>query len=372
MKTRRITKKRYRAKPGTSHARRAADAAQLERLKNSSRRSVYSRSDLPSISLQFEVKQLPSKNGQDAPKETSSRFEAAYTLFRQRHPNRVPITGRQIPPTDCSPLEYVEWAIWKARERWSDATWDNWFLGFYENLVKSESLKEVCQDQCQSIDAAYALLGLLLWDSDRSELAKTTGEHVDEQEERNIRQEQAQEALWEMSDADARQLLKIQEFVKGLTFDYTLEVNEASTPAVEQNRHHRKTLAEIIDGFTAALAEETKHKAQAYSDTPRQSTGRPEAGLASRDMFCALVSHFVKEAFRGEDHIGPTILIIKDFAPGLLKDNHAEPMKEVNAFVQRLETFRKKTGVIKEFNSLVALYKTHRSFPSIMKTFQPE
>ena len=189
---------------------------------------------------------------------------------------------------------------------------------------------------------------------------------------RNICQEQAQEALWAMLDADARQLLKIQEFVKGLTFDYTLEVNEASTPAVEQKRHHRKTLTEIIDGFMAALAEEAKRKAQAYYGTPKQSAAQPEVGLASRDMFCALVSHFVKEAFRGEDHIGPTILIIKDFAPGLLKDNHAEPMKEGNAFVQRLETFRKKSGVIKEFNSLVALYKTQRSFPSIMKTFQPE
>jgi len=372
MKTRRITKKRYRAKPGASHARHAADATRLERLKNSSRRSVYSRSGLPSITLQFEVRRPPSKNGQDALKEAPSRFQTAYTLFRQRHPNSVPITGRQIPPTDCSPLEYVEWAIWKARERWSDATWDNWFLGFYEQLVKSESLKEVCQDQCQSTAAAYALLGILLWDTDRSELPKTTREHVDERGEHNVRQEEAAEALWETSDADTRQLLKIQEFVKGLTFDYTFEVKEASTPALEQKRHHRKTLAEIIDSFTAALAEETKRKAQVYSDTPKQSTGRPEAGLASRDMFCALVSHFVKEAFRGQDHIGPTILIIKDFASGLLKDNHAEPMKEANAFVQRLEAFRKKTGVIKEFTSLVALYKTHRSFPSIMKTFQLE
>ena len=372
MKTRRITKKRYRAKPGTSHARHAADTARLERLKSSSRRSVYSRSDLPSISLQFEVKRPPSKNDQDAPNEASTRFEAAYTLFRQRHPNSVPITGRQIPPTDCSPLEYVEWAIWKARERWSDATWDNWFLGFYENLVKSESLKEVCQDQCQSTDAAYALLGLLLWDANRSEVTKTTRGHVGERVERNVRQEEAQEALWAMLDADARQLLKIQDFVKSLTFDYMLELNEASIPAVEQRRPYRKTLAEIIDGFMAALAEETKRKAQVYSGAPKQSAARPEVGLASRDMFCALVSHFVKEAFRGEDHVGPTILIIKDFAPGLLKDNHVEPMKEANAFVQRLETFRKKSGVIKEFNALVALYKTQRSFPSIMKTFQPE
>ncbi|GKS65267.1 hypothetical protein YTPLAS72_25710 [Nitrospira sp.] len=370
MKTRRVAKKRYRAKSGASHARYAADAAQLERLKNSSRKSVYSRSNLPSISLQFEVKPPPSKNDQNAPKEASSRFEAAYTLFRQRHPNRVPITGRQIPPTDCSPLEYVEWAIWKARERWSDVTWDNWFLGFYENLVRSESLKEVCQDQCQSTDAAYALLGLLLWDTDRSEMIKPTCEHIDEGGGHNICQEQ--EALWAMSDADARQLLKIQEFVKGLTFDYTLEVNEAATPAVEQNRHHRKTLTEIIDGFMTGLAEETKRKAQVYYGTPKRSPGRSEVGVASPDMFCALVSHFVKEAYRGEDHIGPTILIIKDFAPGLLKDNHAEPMKEANAFVQRLETFRKKNGAIKEFNSLVALYKTDRSFPSIMKTFQPD
>lgn len=372
MKTHRITKKRDRAKPGTSHTRHAIDAARLERLKKAPLRPVYSHSGHPSISLRFEVRRPPLKNGQGASNETSSRFEAAYTLFRQRHPNSVPITGRQIPSEDCSPLEYVEWAIWKARERWSDAIWDNWFLGFYENLVKSDSLKEVCQDQCQSTDAAYALLGLLLWDADRSELAKTTGEHVGERGERNIRQEEAQEALWETFDADARQLLKIQEFVKGLTFDYALEVNEASTPAVEQKRHHRKTFTEIIDGFMVALAEETKRKAQAYSDTPKQSTGRPEAGLASRDMFCALVSHFVKEAFRGEDHIGPTILIIKDFAPGLLKNNHADPMKEANAFAERLKAFRMKNGAIKEFNSLVALYKTGRSFPSIMKTFQPE
>ncbi|MDR4463304.1 MAG: hypothetical protein MRJ66_03470 [Nitrospira sp.] len=372
MKTRRVGKKRYRAKSGTSHARHAADAGQLKRLKNSSGKSVYSRSSLPSVSLQFEVKLPLSKNDQDAPKEACSRFEAAYTLFRQRHPNRVPITGRQIPPTDCSPLEYVEWAIWKARERWNDATWDNWFLGFYENLVKSESLKEVCQDQCQSTDAAYALLGLLLWDNDRSDITKPMDEHIDEGGGHNICQEQAQEALWAMSDSDARQLLKIQEFVKGLTFDYTLEVNETSTPAVEQKRHHRKTLTEIINSFMTGLAEETKRKAQVYYGTPKRSPGRSEVGVASPDMFCALVSHFVKEAFRGEDHIGPTIRIIKDFAPGLLKDNHIETMKEANAFVQRLEAFRKKNGAIKEFNSLVALYKTHRSFPSIMKTFQPE
>ncbi len=372
MKTRRITKKRDCAKPGTSHIRHAADAARLERLKNPSRRSVYSRSGLPSISLQFEVRRPPSKNGQSASNESSSRFEAAYTLFRRRHPNSVPISGRQIPRKDCSPLEYVEWAIWKARERWNDAIWDNWFLGFYEHLVKSESLKEVCQDQCQSTDAAYALLGLLLWDTDRSEFEKTTGEHVDERGERNILEELAREALWRTSEPDARQLLKIQELVKGLMFDYTLEVNEACTPAVEQKRHHRKTLAEIIDGFVDAFAEETKERAHVYTGTPKQSAGRPEAGRISPDMFCALVSHFVKEAFRGDDHIGPTIHIIKDFAPSLLKDNHAEAMKEANAFVQRLEAFRKKNGVIKEFNSLVALYKTDRSFPSIMKTFQPE
>ncbi|MBK9307598.1 MAG: hypothetical protein IPM58_11040 [Nitrospira sp.] len=372
MKTRRITKTRYRAKPGTGHIRDAADAARLERLKNSSRRAVYSRSGLPPISLQFEVRRLPSKNGHVAPKEASSRFEAAYTLFRQRHPNSVPITGRQIPPTNCSPLEYVEWAIWKARERWSDAIWDNWFLGFYENLAKSESLKEVCQDQCQSTDAAYALLGLLLWDADRSELAKTTGEYVGGRGERDVIEEQARESLWRTSEPDAKQLLKIQELVKGLTFDYALEVKKALTPGVEHKRHHRKTLAEIMDGFVDAFVKETKGRAKAYAGTTKQSTGRPEAGLTSRDMFCALVNHFVKEAFRGEDHIGPTILIIKDFIPGLLKDNHAEPIKEANAFVQRLETFRKKNGVNKEFNSLVALYKTDRSFPSIMKTFQPE
>ncbi|MGE0645812.1 MAG: hypothetical protein AB7P24_19310 [Nitrospira sp.] len=372
MKTRRIAKKRDRAKTGMGRIRHAADAAQRERLKNSPSGSVYSRANQPSISLHFEVRRPPSNKGQDAPKEPFSRFEAAYTLFRQRHPNSVPITGRQLPPKDCSPLEYVEWAIWKARERWNDATWDNWFLGFYENLVKSESLKEVCQDQCRSTDAAYALLGLLLWDADRYALAKTTGEHVDERGARNSREAQAPESLWRTSEPDAKQLLKIQEFVKGLTFDYTLEVNEASTPAGEQKWHHRKTLAEVIDGFVDAFAEETKVRAQAYSRTAKQGTGRPEAGLTSRDLFCALVSHFVKEAFRGEDHIGPTILIIKDFAPGLLKDNQADPMKEANAFVERLKAFKTKNGSIKEFNSLVALYKTNRSFPSIMKTFQPE
>ena len=372
MKTRRMSKKRDRAKPGTSHTHHAADGARLGRLKNSPLRSVYSRSGHPSISLRYEVRRQASKNGSGASNETSSRFEAAYTLFRQRHPNRVPICGRQIPPEDCSPLEYVEWAIWKARERWSDAIWDKWFLGFYENLVKSESLKEVCQDQCQSTDAAYALLGLLLWDADRSELEETAGEHIDERGERNIRQEQARRALWRTSEPDTKQWLQIQELVQGLTFDYTLEVNETCTPAFEQKRHHRKTLAEIIDGFVAAFAEETRDRAQVYSGTPKPALRPPEAGRISGDMFCALVSHFVKEAFRGKDHIEQTILIIKDFAPGLLKDNHAEPMKEANAFVQRLEAFRKKSGVIKEFNSLVALYKTDRSFPSIMKTFQLE
>jgi hypothetical protein len=245
-------------------------------------------------------------------------------------------------------------------------------LGFYENLVKSESLKEVCQDQCQSTDAAYALLGLLLWDADRSELEKAVGEHVGERGERNIREEQAREALWRTSEPDAKQWLQIQELVRGLRFEYTLEVNEVCTPAFEQKRYLRKTLAEIIDGFAAVFAEETKDSAQVYSGTPKPAARPPEDGRISRDMFCALVSHFVKEAFRGEDHIGPSILVIKDFAPGLLKDNHAEPTKEANAFVQRLEAFRKKSGVIKEFNSLVALYKTDRSFPSIMKTFQPE
>lgn len=353
MKTRRTLKKVDRAKSGT-------------------RRPVHRRSGHPLISLRFEVRRPPAKNGQGASKEISSRFEAAYTLFRRRHPNSVPITGRKIPPKDCSPLEYAEWAIWKARERWSDAIWDNWFLGFYENLVKSELLREVCQDQCQSTDAAYALLGLLLWDADRSEIQKTAGEHVDERGERNILQEQAREALWRTSEPDAKQLLKIQELVKGLTFDYTLEVNEARTPAFEQKGHHRKTLAEIIDGFVDVFAEETKDRAHVYSGTAKPGPTRPEAGLASRDMFCALVSHFVKEAFRGKDHIGLTILIIKDFAHGLLKDNHADPMKEASAFVQRLKALRTKNGAIKEFNSLVALYKTDRSFPSIMKTFQLE
>src|SRR6185503_4232997 len=128
------------------------------------------------ISLHFTVKRPHSTYRQDASNETSSRFEAAYRLFRRRHPNSVPITGQQSPPKDSSPIEYAEWAIWKARERWGDATWDNWFLGFYEKLVTSESLKEVCQDQCTSTDAAYALLGLLLWDADRFEFENTTGE----------------------------------------------------------------------------------------------------------------------------------------------------------------------------------------------------
>lgn len=372
MKTRRITNIRQRAKRGTSHGHRATDQARPEKLKNSSHRSGNSRSGRALISLQFEVKRPRSKNSQSAPNESSSRFEAAYTLFRQRHPNSVPISGRHTPPENCSPLEYVEWAIWKARERWSDAIWDNWFLGFYENLVKSESLKDVCQDQCQATDAAYALLGLLLWDADRSELARTTGEQVGVGGERNILEEQARESLWRTSEPDEKQLLKIQALVKGLTFDYALEVNEALTPAVERKRHHRKTLAEIVDGFVGAFAEETKVGAQVFPGSHKSGPRRSEAGFLSGDMFCALVSHFVKEAFGGEDHIGPAILIIKDFAPGLLTDNLAEPVKEANAFVQRLEAFRKRNGVIREFNLLVALYKTDRSFPSIMKTFQLE
>jgi hypothetical protein len=40
-------------------------------------------------------------------------------------------------------------------------------------------------------------------------------------------------------------------------------------------------------------------------------------------------------------------------------------------FVQRLKAFQKREGAIEEFNFLVAIYKTHRSFPSIMQTFQP-
>lgn len=373
MKTRRTTKKIDQAKRGTKNSRPAADSARRERLKNSPFKPAHIRSGYPSISLRFAVRRPPSKNGQDASNETSSRFKAAYTVFRRRHPNSVPLTGRQIPPKDCSPLEYVEWAIWKARERWSDATWDNWFLGFYEKLVKSESLKEVCQDQCKSIDAAYALLGLLLWDADRFEREKTMGKHADEHGERNIREGQAWETLWGKSEPDAKQLLKIQELVKGLTFDYTLEVNENRMPATEHTWHHQKTLAEIIHGFLEAVAEEAKVRAQGYSDTPKQGTGRPEAGVTSRDMFCALLSHFVQEAFRGEDHIGQTISIIQDFAPGLLKDSHSfDSVKEAKAFVQQLKTFRKKGLAIKEFNTLVSIYKTHRSFPSIMKTFQHE
>lgn len=243
-------------------------------------------------------------------------------------------------------------------------------MGFYENLVKSEALKEVCQDQCKSREAAYALLGLLLWDADRFALANTKGKHVDERGAANLRKEQASQVLARMSEPDAKQLLQIQELVQGLTCDYTVEVDEDRTPATEHQRHHRKTLAEIICGFVDAFAEEATVRAQASSGTPQQGIGRPEAGVTSRDMFCALVSHFVKEAFKGEDHIGQAILILKDFAPGLLKDNHSDPMKEAKAFVQRLKALRKKAGAIKEFNSLVAIYKTDRSFPSIMKTFQ--
>ena len=322
------------------------------------------------ISLHFTVERPHSKHRQDASNEASSRFEAAYRLFRRRHPNSVPITGRQSPPKDYSPIEYAEWAIWKARERWSDATWDNWFLGFYEKLVKSESLKEVCQDQCKSTDAAYALLGLLLWDADRFQLGKATGEHVYTLGERNFREEQAREALWQAADPDTKKLVKIQDLVRALTFDYALEVNEDPTPVTQHKRHHRKTLAEIIDGFLKALAEAPDLKKQISPDTP-QRRGRPELGLTSRDMFCALVEHFVEEAFGGVDHIWQTIFIINDFAPGLLKDSASDEAHEANAFVQRLKAFQKREGAIEEFNFLVAIYKTHRSFPSIMQTFQP-
>lgn len=321
------------------------------------------------ISLRFAVRR---PNGPGVSNKISSRFQAAYTVFRRRHPNSVPLTGQQVPPEDCSPLEYVEWAIWKARERWNDTTWDDWFLGFYESLVKSESLKEVCQDQCKSTEAAYALLGLLLWDADRFALANTTGKHVDERGAGNFRNEQAREALERMSEPDAKQLLKIHELVQGLTCDYTLEVSEHRTPATEHQRPHQKTLAEIIHGFVDAFVDGAEVKAQVSSDTSQQGIGRPGDGVTSRDMFCALVSHFVQAAFSGEDHIGQTIFIMKDFAPGLLNDNSSDLRKETDAFVQRLNALRKKNGAIKEFNSLVALYKTHRSFPFIMKTFQPE
>ncbi|MFO0700688.1 MAG: hypothetical protein U0236_15805 [Nitrospira sp.] len=369
MKTHRTTQKVGPAKPRTSNGGLAADSARRERPKNSPLAPVLSRSGHSSISLRFEVRRPIGQGGSD---KTSSRFQAAYTVFRRRHPNSVPLTGRQVPPDDCSPLEYVEWAIWKARERWNDTTWDDWFLGFYENLVKSESLKEVCQDQCKSTDAAYALLGLLLWDADRFALANTTGKHVDERGAGNLRKEQVREVLARMSEPDAMQLLKIQELVKGLTCNYTVEVNDAHTPATEHQRHHQKTLAEVIHGFVEAFAENAKVRAQVSSDTPKQGTGRPGDGVTSRDMFCALVSHFVKEAFNGEDHIGQTIFILKDFVPGLLQDNHVDSRKEIKAFIQRLEALRKKAGVIKEFNSLVTIYKTDRSFPSIMKTFQQE
>lgn len=323
------------------------------------------------ISLHFTVKRPHLTYRQDASNETSSRFEAAYRLFRRRHPNSVPITGQQSPPKDSSPIEYAEWAIWKARERWGDATWDNWFLGFYEKLVKSESLKEVCQDHCTSTDAAYALLGLLLWDADRFELENTTGEYVYERGEHNLREEQARGALWRKANPDAKKLVKIQDLVKVLTFDYALEVNEDRTPVAEHKRHHRKTLAEIIDGFLKALAEAPDLRKQVSPGAPQRRRGQPELGLTSRDMFCALVEHFVQEAFGGVDHIRQTIFIIKDFAPGLLKDSASDEARQANAFVRRLKAFQKREGAIEEFNFLVATYKTHRSFPSVMQTFQP-
>ena len=324
------------------------------------------------ISLHFTVERPHSKHRQDAPNKTSSRFEAAYSLFRRRHPNSVPITGRQSPPKNYSPIEYAEWAIWKARERWGDTTWDNWFLGFYEKLVKSESLNEVCQNRCKSTDAAYALLGLLLWDADRFELEKTTGEHVYKPGERNLRKEQAREAQWRKADPDAKKLIKIQDLVKSLTFDYALEVNEDSTPGTEHKRHHRKTLAEIIHGFLEAFAKEAMlSEHPPLLDPTKKKQGQPKIGLTSPDMFCALVEHFVEEAFGGVDHIRQTISIIKDFAPSLLKDRGSDEAHEANAFVQRIKAFRKKEGAIEELHFLVAMYKTHHSFLSIMQTFQP-
>ena len=331
-----------------------------------------SRSGRSAISFRFEVGRPPFKNGRGALHKTSLRFKAAYTVFRRRHPNSVPVTGKKIPPTKCSPLEYVEWAIWKARERWADATWDNWFLGFYEKLVKSESLQAVCQDRCKSPDAAYALLGLLLWDADRFKRDETSEEHVEEGGEGRIGQEAAREILERTSDPDAKQLLKIQELVSGLTVDYILAVKEARTPVGERTPYHRKTLAELIDGFVEVFAEEANVRAQAYPNSAQQGSGRPADGLTSPDMFCALVHHFVQEAVRGNDPIAYTIRIIQDFAPGLLKDNRVDRMDEANALVRRLKALKKKKGAIKEFNALVTLYKTRRSFSSIMKTFQPE
>lgn len=373
MKTHRTIKTIDRAKIRTSNGRLTADTARRDRLKNSPLSPVPSRSDHPSISLRFEVRRPPAKSGQDASSETSSRFQAAYTVFRRRHPNSVPLTGQQVPPEDCSPLEYVEWAVWKARERWNDAAWDNWFLGFYEKLVKSDSLREVCQDQCKSPDAAYALLGLLLWDSDRFACDTTARKQVDERGGDNIRKEQAGEVLDQTSDPDAEPLLKIQELVNGLTCDYILEVNDTRTPATEPMGNYRRTLAEILQGFVTAVAEEADDRAKGSLDRSRQSTGRPEDGVTSRDMFCALVSQFVQEAFKGEDPIGQSISIIQDFAPGLLKDSRSsDSMKEGKVVAQRLKVLRKKSGAIKDFNKLVATYRTHRSFPSIMKTFQPE
>lgn len=374
MKTGRTTRTAGQVKRGTRKAPHATDSARREGGRNTSLSPGQIRSGHPSISLRFKVKRPPSENGPNASNEPSSRFRAAYTVFRQRHPNSVPLTGRQIPPKDCSPLEYVEWAIWKARERWSDETWDNWFLGFYEKLVKSESLKDVCQDQCKSTDAAYALLGLLLCDAARFESHKTPRKHGGDRGEQSIHEEQVGEALSSTSVPDLKQLLKIQEIVKGLRFDYTLQVNEESTPATNHEQyHHQKTLTDIIHGFVEAVAEEAEVKAQVDSATSTQGTGRLEAGVTSRDMFCALVSHFVRDAFRGKDHSGQSISIIQDFAPGLLKDSHSsDSMRDTKAFAQRLKTFRKKGGAIKELNKLVATYKTHRSFPSIMKTFQPE
>ena len=372
MKTRRADKKADQAKLGTGKARQTTNVVRLERLKKSPRRPPHGRSDRSVPSLRFEVRRPPAKDGQDGPNATSSRFRAAYAVFSQRHPNRVPITGRQIPPKDCSPLAYVEWAIWKARERWNDVTWDNWFLGFYETLVKSESLKEVCQDQCKSTDAAFALLGLLLWDADRFAREGRMGKHANEPGKHSIREDNAQDAIGQKSEPDAEQLLKIQELVKSLTCDYVLVVNEARKSVSDHTRHHQTTLLEVIQGFFQALAEGPEVRAQVNSVSSKQGTGQLQAGGMSRDMFCGLVSHFVQEAFSGEDHIGQTISIIKDFAPGLLKHNHSDPTKNPTAFVQRLKASRKNAGAIKEFNSLIALYKTGRSFPSIMKTFQPE
>ncbi len=339
----------------------------LKRLRTSPLRKLPrkgERVDGLSISLRFEVRRPPSKYCQHASNDAPSKFETAYTLFRQRYPKSVPIAGRQS-PKNCTPIEYAEWAIWKARERWRDATWDNWFLGFYEKLITSEALNEVCHDRCKSVDAAYALLGLLLREADRFEHEKRTGVLGEE----NLLEKQRREGLWRKADRDAKKLLKIQDLVKDLRFDYALEVNRDGTPGTD-HQHHRKTLAEIVDGFLSAFVEETEFRELSHPGAAKSGRGRPKLGLTSKDMFCALVDHFVKKAFRGKDHIRQAIIIVKTFAPGLLRDEDSDPVDEANAFGKQLDAFLKKKGAIEEFERLVTIYKTDHSFPALMRIFQ--